>query len=81
MSVGLEAREFKSPVSKLVRFFRVSRDGWKQKHHALKQHCKKLANQTAAVEKSRDRWKREAKELRKSVRALEIELERQKSVL
>ena len=81
MSVGMEAREFKSPLRKLVRFFRSSRDAWKEKHGKLKQHCKKLANQTAAVEKRRDRWRQEVRELRQTVKKLEGELERQKQSL
>ena len=81
MSVGMEAREFKSPLRKLVRFFRSSRDARKEKHGKLNQHGKKLANQTAAVEKSRDRWRQEVRELRQTVKKLEDELERQKQSL
>lgn len=78
MSRGMEARRFKSPVRKLVRFFERSRDAWKEKYQMAKQECRKLANQTAAVEKSRDRWRQEARELRRTVKTLEYELERQK---
>ncbi len=78
MSVGMETREFKSPLRKLVRFFRSSRDAWKEKYRLMKRQCRKLANQAAAVEKSRDRWRQEAKELHRSVKKLEKELERQK---
>jgi polyhydroxyalkanoate synthesis regulator phasin len=80
MAVGMETREFRSPVHKLLRFFRRSRDNWKRKHQKVKRLCKKLTNQVAAVEKSRDRWKSEVKQLRARVQELESERERQKAL-
>ena len=81
MSEAMETSEFKSPFRKLVSFFRRSRDGWKEKHHAMKRQCRKLANQAAAVEKSREQWRTEARNLRRRVTELETELAKQKANL
>jgi hypothetical protein len=71
MFAGPEAKEFKSPQRKLVQFFRSSRDRWKQKYHDLKLRCKRLANQGAAVEKSREHWRTQVRTLQQ--RAAELE--------
>ena len=52
---------YKSPVLKLVKFFRTSRDGWKAKYQQVQRDNKRLANQTRAVEKSRAHWRQAAK--------------------
>jgi polyhydroxyalkanoate synthesis regulator phasin len=78
MSGLMETLELKSPLRKLVRFFRRSRDSWKEKHHAIKQKCRMLANQVAVVEKSREQWRAEARDLRQRVSELEDELAKQK---
>ena len=70
--------QFASPVSKLVRFFEGSRDGWKQKHRELKRTCKLLMNQTRAVEKSRESWRLRATTAEERVEELEREIERLK---
>lgn len=69
-----DAKEFKSPLYKLVDFFQRSRDGWKAKHMDSKRKCKLLANQTRAVEKSRAKWREECKTLRRQVAKLEKQL-------
>jgi len=79
MSAVMETLELKSPVRKLVRFFRRSRDNWKEKHHAIKQKCRRLANQAAAVEKSREQWRAQVRDLRQRVNELENELAKQKA--
>jgi chromosome segregation ATPase len=56
----MDLGQFASPRSKLVRFFKKSRDRWKSKHHELKMTCKLLQNQTRAVEKSRASWRQRA---------------------
>ena len=76
--VRMESNAFKSPVKRLVRFCEKSRDGWKAKHHALKQQLKKSRNQVRAVEKSRARWREVAQQERRRVRELSRELEEQK---
>ena len=75
----MESKTFKSPVKKLDRFFKKSRDGWKAKHHTLKQQLKKLSNQVRAVEKSRAHWREVAQQERRRVRELTRELEEQKT--
>lgn len=64
----------KSPVSKLLKFFVTSRDGWKAKHHQVKRQLKKEQNQVQAVEKSREEWRRRAETARRRVQELEAEL-------
>ena len=76
----METKDLKSPVRKLVRFFRSSRDGWKGKCQESKRNNKKLSNQVRAVERSRDRWKQIAKAERRRVRGLEQELEAAKNI-
>lgn len=74
MFASTETVEFKSPQRKLVQFFRHSRDRWKQKHQELKLRCKRLANQAAAVERSREHWRTEVRTLRRRVAELERQL-------
>ena len=71
----METTEFKSPVRKLLNFFRSSRDGWKEKYQESQRTNKRLVNQVRAVEKSRARWKQLAKTERQQVRRLERDLE------
>jgi hypothetical protein len=71
----METKEFRSPIRKLVSFFRSSRDGWKVKYHEAKRGNKQLSNQVRAVEKSRAHWKQVAKAEGQRVRRLERELE------
>jgi muramoyltetrapeptide carboxypeptidase LdcA involved in peptidoglycan recycling len=75
----MESKTFKSPVMKLVRFFKRSRDKWKAKHHKVKQELKLMGNQVRAVEKSRAHWKEVAQQERQRVRELSRELEKQKT--
>ena len=69
---------FRSPMRKLVRFFRASRDRWKEKCQRAKAESKLLGNQVRAVEKSRAHWKQRFREQRKQVNELQRELERLK---
>ena len=66
---------FSSPVRKLLAFFKKSRDGWKAKHHELKEKVKLLSNQTRAVEKSRQHWRERASSAEQRVAELERQLE------
>jgi hypothetical protein len=70
--------EFSSSLSKLARFFKRSRDGWKAKHHELKAEAKLLRNQTRAVEKSREQWRERASVAEQRVAELEVQLEQLK---
>ncbi len=69
---------FRSPMRKLVRFFRGSRDRWKEKCQRAKADSKRSGNQVRAVEKSRDHWKQRFREQQKQVKELQRELERSK---
>ena len=71
--------QFSSPVGKLVRFFKKSRDGWKAKHRKWKEKAKVLSNQTRAVEKSRQQWRERASAAEQRVAELERQLEELKS--
>jgi hypothetical protein len=60
MSIG-ESLSYRSPVSKLLRFFRWSRDKWKAKCKAAKRENKSLKYRLAKMKESRDRWKAQAR--------------------
>lgn len=66
---------FRSPISKLARFFHRSRDKWKQKYREVKRQRKLLGNQVRAVEKSRAQWRALAEQREQRVTVLERELE------
>ncbi len=70
--------EYSSPVRKLMRFFRRSRDGWKRKCLSAKQSRKLLKNKVRALEHSRARWKQQV--AKQQVRIAELEAELQKIV-
>jgi len=55
---------YRSPVAKLVRFFRHSRDQWKAKCQTAKRANKSLKICLGKMKESRDRWKAEALEWR-----------------
>jgi chromosome segregation ATPase len=73
---AMETRErsYKSPVGKLLAFFRDSRDRWKAKHHELKRQLKREQNQLRAVEKSRATWRDKAQTAIQQVQTLQREL-------
>ena len=59
MSIA-ETLGYRSPISKLLPFFRRSRDQWKRKCQAAKQENKSLKIRLAKLRESRDRWKAKA---------------------
>lgn len=61
MSVA-EALGYRSPIAKLLRFFRRSRDQWKAKCKAAKREKKSLKIRLAKMTESRDRWKAKAQD-------------------
>ena len=61
---AVESLGYRSPVCKLLRFFRRSRDQWKEKCKTAKRENKSLKTRLAKTRESRDRWKTEARELR-----------------
>jgi hypothetical protein len=61
-SVAEEARgtrRFRSPNRILVRAFRLGRDNWKKKHHAVKSELQQTRQLVAERGASRDRWREE----------------------
>jgi len=67
---------YSSPLKKLTRFFRKSRDGWKRKCLGAKQALKLLQNQVRAVQRSREEWKQRCQEQRSRIAELEAELQK-----
>jgi hypothetical protein len=62
MSIG-QSLPYRSPISKLLRFFCGSRDKWKAKCKEAKRENKSLKYRLAKMKKSRDRWKAQARSL------------------
>lgn len=60
-------------MGKLLRFFRGSRDRWKEKCLTAKRQNKSLKTRLAKMKESRDRWKAEVRELRGGMRAETVE--------
>ncbi len=72
-------KEFKSPVSRLARLFKKSRDNWKEK--ALNKQKKLRARDIKVrdLSLSREHWKSRAQEAEKQLRQLKVsQQERQK---
>ncbi len=73
-----ETKQYRSPIKKLAQFFEKSRDKWKTKCLQAKQRIKSLHTKVADLRASRERWKKEAKQLRVEVAQLRSELGEQK---
>lgn len=65
-----------SPIRKLMRFFKSSRDKWKAKYSELRKQYRVVDNKVRAVTKSRERWRQMAEQAQQEVRRLQEELER-----
>lgn len=74
-------RRFRSPNRILARSFRISRDKWKARHHAVRAELKQSRRLAAERGASRDGWKAQCQ--RETARALAAEamVERLKSEL
>jgi septal ring factor EnvC (AmiA/AmiB activator) len=68
-------RVFRSPNRILARFFRKSRDQWKEKYQALQEEMKRLTNQVADVRRSRERWREKAEAAEGAAKRMEAALE------
>jgi len=65
-------REFRSPVWKLVAFFKASRDNWKEKCQQVKYQLKLLKRRFENLQNNRDLWQqryREAETQREQLQA------------
>lgn len=74
------SRRFLSPSRVLLRSFRLSRDGWKEKHHAVQAKLEQERQLSAERGQSRDRWRgrAEAAELLAQQRLTELEQARER---
>lgn len=64
-----------SPIRKLARFFKSSRDKWKAKYSELRKEYRVMDNKVRAVMKSRERWRQMADQAQQETRRLREELE------
>ena len=78
--MSTEAKQYRSPTKKLMRFFEKSRDKWKKKCLETKRRVKLLHTKVVDLKASRQRWKKEAKQLRSDVAQLRAELDEQKPI-
>jgi hypothetical protein len=58
---------YRSPISKLLRFFCRSRDQWKAKCKEAKRENKSLKYRLAVMTVNRNRWKAEVREMREGL--------------
>jgi len=63
MNDSAQAKTYKSPRRKLVRFFEKSRDQWKTKHHQVKVDVKRLTNRVRFLEQSKADLQKQVTEL------------------
>ncbi len=73
MSTQPRNQGYKSPLRKLVPFFKKSRDQWKAKFQESKVKLERLRNRVRFLERSKSEWKAEAQELRHKNKRLESE--------
>ena len=79
--MNTEAKQYRSPTKKLMRFFERSRDKWKKKCLDAKQRVKSLHTKVADLQASRERWKNEAKQLRGETARLRAKLQDQQKAI
>jgi len=63
-------KTYKSPTSKLLKFFEKSRDAWKKKCREAKRTVKGLKNRIRTLEHSREHWKDRTQELEAEIERL-----------
>lgn len=78
MSTGKDAKKFSSPLSKLVTFFRKSRDRWKDKAQKMTKKWRAAHVQMRAMQRSRDHWKEVARNEKEKRKQVEQELAERK---
>lgn len=76
MALEMDIPKYSSPLRKLARFFRNSRNRWKSKCMAMKHAYKLLRNQVRAVERSRAHWKQLVEQQKRHIAELEAELQK-----
>jgi hypothetical protein len=75
IALNNEQKEYRSPQTKLLRFFERSRNGWKRKCREAKDDVKRLSNNVADLKRSRGRWKALAKQHADEIAQLRQELD------
>ena len=73
MDTARDEGGYKSPKSKLVRFFRKSRDQWKAKARESKAVIKRLKNRVVFLERSKGRLQSKVTELEQALSRLKTE--------
>ena len=78
MEDAMEARTYRSPKYKLLKFFKKSRDKWRKKAVDRNTRIKRLCNRVEGLKESRGKWKEKARALQEQIARLSKELEEQK---
>ena len=68
--------KFKSPVSRLARLFKKSRDNWKEKALKKQKKLRALEIKVRDLSISREQWKNRAKEAEEKLRQLSASQEK-----
>lgn len=79
MEQATEPKAYRSPVYKLLGFFRRSRDRWKKKAKDRNVRIKRLQNRVAGLKESRRKWREKAEARQAEIARLTKERESQKS--
>ena len=66
--------KYTTPARVQAWFLQRSRDNWKKKYMEVKGDAKRLQNRVNDVNKSREQWRDEAKQLTQQVQELEAEI-------
>jgi hypothetical protein len=73
----MQEKTYKSPLKKLVKFFKTSRDNWKNKYNEKKKELKRAKNQINDLKHRKENWKDRAikaeGELKELKKALEVD--------
>ena len=77
----MQYQEYKSPVKKLIRFFKISRDNWKEKYFEIKKDLKRVTNRIYDLEKRKDDWKQRATEAEEELKLLKLKVQENESVV
>ncbi len=66
---------FRSPLRKLVVFFRDSRDKWKKKCQEAKHELKLLKRRYGTLQKNHDRWQQQCRQVEAQCQQLQTQVE------
>ena len=73
MGDKIKIKDYKISVSRLSRFFKNSRDQWKQRAAEKQQKIRALLVKIRDLSNSRDKWKQKANELQQKINQLSKE--------